>query len=499
MTITSRMSIKSLALCAMLPALAAMSQTQPALTLSVRDAGSAGVVVSRSFGGVMLPVEQRVSFDADSTLTFPLNGESPEHFLVVVDNSRAKAPNSSISIYPAGDATLHISPAAENVFDVAGIGEGQSEGAKAAGAPYRLFFDYVTGADDKLGLRQDTVPASVENKLLQFADSLMAIINATDEPVRAALRQEMALNTLTLWNEIYLGALYRAGLSVNSPVGADDWKQADERMVSWARLDNDANAMSMVFGDVASNEWGKHLTDEYLDSLRAAGQEAMLKAMFDHYSNNYTGKAREYLLANLIYRDTKDSRFTVGLDSLYTEFKALYPNSAVAPSLDEAVAKNLAINSPAEADPDIRFIDVAEGATLDSILGEFKGKPLLVDVWATWCGPCRRSFEHADMIRDFAREHDMELLYISIDEGDNRDSAVRKLVRAYDLKGNHLIMPMWLKQDIYAMFGNNGMLSIPSIALFDGNGKMLQRRFPESEDAPALIKAIESTLHPSAD
>ena len=491
------MSMKSLAICVLFTAFTATAQTQPALTLSVRDAGSAGVVVSRSFGGVMLPMEQRVRFDADSTVSFLLNGDSPEHFLVVVDNSRAKAPNSSISLYPAGDAALRISPAADKEFDVSGLGEGQREGAKAAGAPYRLFWDYVTGAGDKLGLRQDTVPASVENKLLQFADSLMTIINATDEPVRTALRQEMALNTLTLWNEIYLGALYRA---VNSPAGGEDWKQADGRMVSWARLDSDANAMSMVFGNVASNEWGKHLTDEYLDALRAAGQEAMLKARFSHYSNNYTGKAREYLLANLIYKDTKDSRFTVGLDSLYTEFTALYPGSAVAPLLDEAVAKNLAINSPAEADPDIRFIDVAEGATLDSILDQFKGKPLLVDVWATWCGPCRRSFEHADMIRDFAREHGIELLYISIDEGDNRDSAVRKLVRAYGLKGNHLIMPMWLKQDIYARFGNNnGVLNIPSIALFDGDGKMLQRRFPESEDAQALIKAIESTLHPSAD
>lgn len=493
------MSIKSLAICVLFTALTAMAQTKPALSIAVHDAGSAGVVVNRSFGGVMLPMEQRMRFDADSTVSFPLNGDNPEHFFVVVDNSRAKAPNGSISIYPAGDATLRISPAAEKEFEVSGIGEGQREGAKAAGAPYGLFFDFVTGAGDKLGLKQDTVPASVENKLLQFADSLMAIINATDEPVRAALRQEMALNTLTLWNEIYLGALYRAGLSVNSPAGADDWKQADGRMVRWARLDSDANAMSMVFGDVASNEWGKHLTDEYLDSLRAAGQEAMLKARFDHYSKHYTGKAREYLLANLIYKDTKDSRFTVGLDSLYTEFKALYPNSAVAPLLDEAVAKNLAINSPAEVDSDIRFIDVAEGATLDSILGEFKGKPLLVDVWATWCGPCRRSFEDADMIRDFARDHGMELLYISIDEGGNRDSAVRKLVRAYGLKGNHLIMPMWLKQDIYARFGNNGMLSIPSIALFNSDGKMLQRRFHQSEDAPALLKAIESTLHHSGD
>ena len=256
------MSMKSLAICVLFTAFTATAQTQPALTLSVRDAGSAGVVVSRSFGGVMLPMEQRVRFDADSTVSFLLNGDSPEHFFVVVDNSRAKAPNSSISLYPAGDAALRISPAADKEFDVSGLGEGQSEGAKAAGAPYRLFWDYVTGAGDKLGLRQDTVPASVENKLLQFADSLMTIINATDEPVRTALRQEMALNTLTLWNEIYLGALYRAGLSVNSPAGGEDWKQADGRMVRWARLDSDANAMSMVFGDVASNEWGKHLTDE---------------------------------------------------------------------------------------------------------------------------------------------------------------------------------------------------------------------------------------------
>lgn len=65
----------------------------------------------------------------------------------------------------------------------------------------------------------------------------------------------------------------------------------------------------------------------------------------------------------------------------------------------------------------------------------------------------------------------------------------------YNLKGNHLIMPVWLKQDIYSLFGNSEqVLSIPSVALFDSDGKMLQARFPESENAEALIKAIDKAL-----
>lgn len=483
------------ALCAAIAAIPAMAQSRNEFSLTVADAGNANIIVNRSFDGIMLPIEQRLNFDTDSTVLFPIANNELEHFFVVVDNSESNGRNSSFSFYTYGKSAIRLSPEESHPVNATGVGASQSDAVHAAEAPARLYWEYVTGSSSALCLRQDTVPASVEHKLINFADSLLRIINNVEEPVRTALRQEMALNTLNLWNEIYWGALNRIGSGISSHDEAENWRDVDGRMVKWAGLKNEYNAMSMIFRNVASNEWSKHLTEQHIDSLRTGGQQALLKARFDHYSKHYSGKNREYLLANLIYADTQDCHFTVGLDSLYSQFKVLYPHSAVGLLLDEAVAKNIAINSPSDADPDIKYIEVTEGETLDEILSRFEGKPLLVDVWASWCGPCRRSFQHADLIRNFAHERGIELLYISIDEREDRDNAVRKLVRAYNLKGNHLIMPMWLKQDIYSLFGNSEqVLNIPSVALFDSDGKMLQARFPESENAEALIKAIDKAL-----
>lgn len=470
--------------------LAGNTQTKT-FTVTARNLDGKNVVVSRSFDGIMLPLQQPLTFNRDGSVAFDFSGASLDHIFMFVEGDIPQNAPRSVSVYPVSPTGhLSINPRADTLFDLYGQGEIERAAVSAAAAPYDLFVKYVTRRGDPLSLRSDSMAVSAERKIMNFTDSLVSVIDRVREPLRTALRQEMALNTLYFWNQIFFGRTSNLDSYENLSPEMAAWVEADKRLTRWADLDNEANALSLLFADVASSDWSKRLSENELNELN----EARLKKQFDYYTRNYAGKARESLLANLIYKATKDGRFSPGLDSLYAEFSNLYPASAVSPFLETAVAKNVAVNSSSKEDPDIRFIETADNSTLDSIIGKFRGKPVIVDVWATWCSPCRKSFEHAALVREFAKEKGLELLYISIDEGGDRETAVRKLVRSYGLKGNHLIMTPALKQEIYSKFGSDGYLVIPNVALFDSEGRMVRRRFSESEDVPSLIKAIDSAL-----
>ena len=98
----------------------------------------------------------------------------------------------------------------------------------------------------------------------------------------------MALNTLYLWNQLYFGWMNRR--ADKNTQEATAWKQADKNITAWAKLDNEANALSLLFDDIASSQWSKALTSSRMDSLRKLGKESIFFARFDHFARNYTAK-----------------------------------------------------------------------------------------------------------------------------------------------------------------------------------------------------------------
>jgi len=61
---------------------------------------------------------------------------------------------------------------------------------------------------------------------------------------------------------------------------------------------------------------------------------------------------------------------------------------------------------------------------------EFKGKPLMINFWATWCGPCRREIPLLINIYDQYHDQGLEIIGISIDQ---RRDQVPPFVRQFDI------------------------------------------------------------------
>ena len=96
-------------------------------------------------------------------------------------------------------------------------------------------------------------------------------------------------------------------------------------------------------------------------------------------------------------------------------------------------------------------------------LSKLKGKVVLLDFWATWCGPCRESIPHLVHLYKTYRENGFEMIGISLDKGDPQ--VVRNFVKSMDIPYPIVIAPE-------EVIRNYKVSKIPTSFLIDKEGKI---------------------------
>jgi peroxiredoxin len=95
-------------------------------------------------------------------------------------------------------------------------------------------------------------------------------------------------------------------------------------------------------------------------------------------------------------------------------------------------------------------------------LSDLKGKRVMLDFWATWCGPCKKEIPHLVKLREMISADELVIIGISNEPADKIRSFGRKMKINYPLVG--------MDYDVKLPEPFSEVASIPAVFFIDANG-----------------------------
>jgi thiol-disulfide isomerase/thioredoxin len=129
---------------------------------------------------------------------------------------------------------------------------------------------------------------------------------------------------------------------------------------------------------------------------------------------------------------------------------------------------------------DLKFVD---GTGKPISLSDFRGRPLLLNIWATWCLPCRKEMPSLDRLQAKFDPQKFLVLPISIDHGGIPE--VKKFYEELGLKS----LGIYIDQTGAALH-QLGLLGIPATLLINPEGQEIGRKLGPADWDSAEVAAI---------
>lgn len=156
-----------------------------------------------------------------------------------------------------------------------------------------------------------------------------------------------------------------------------------------------------------------------------------------------------------------------------------------APTAGTSIETRVGWSDDPQAVADVQFQD---DNGMPRALSDFRGKVVLLNVWATWCAPCRKEMPALDRLQQALGGPDFQVIALSIDNGG--PAVVR---RFYDEIGIRAL-------DLYVdptteATGKLRTVGIPTTLLLDREGQERWRKTGPAEwDSPEIVESLRAKL-----
>ncbi len=139
------------------------------------------------------------------------------------------------------------------------------------------------------------------------------------------------------------------------------------------------------------------------------------------------------------------------------------------------------------------IIQTLEGKkiTLNKLLTE--GKPIVLDIWATWCGPCRQEIPHLVEVAEKFRQDGLIVIGLTTEDPARHRQAVKDFAKQYGMT----YQVGFASESLYLSLNDgSSRMRIPQTFIFGADGKLIKRLIGYSERVgnEVLMKAVEQAI-----
>lgn len=176
--------------------------------------------------------------------------------------------------------------------------------------------------------------------------------------------------------------------------------------------------------------------------------------------------------------------------SIYNHFKKEFPASAYIKRFSPTVAE--VVNKQRQTFNNKTIFVKNNGTqlnTLKDVTALTKGKAALIDMWGTWCTPCRQEIEkNAAKLENYFKGKNVNFIYVAnLDIG--REQEWKKAIASLQIEGMQILANPALTKDIMEKVKSSGY---PTYILIDKNGNYRKTTSQLPVNVKAMIKEIET-------